>query len=202
MKKLAMALVAGAFTVGAATSFAATDGELSYIVSEGDFDITLTLKHQVRIWGLQNFTFDSDNSEEDRFNIQTKEICIASNSETGFRAYVESENTNFKLKNEINTDNGVPYILTLAQKEGISGNLSHQWGNDTGDSSDSGVSHVFSTHTSGSSDTDVNIGNASADCNTLTENMDLTIALFDPDPAVENQAGEYKDTVTIVVSPN
>lgn len=76
IQKLALGLAVVAASSGA---IAATDGDLGS-TSTGDFDITLVHASGVRIWGLQDFFFDTEGSSaQQRADIN---LCVFTNDAT------------------------------------------------------------------------------------------------------------------------
>ena len=177
LKKLAVALAGGALVFAGVVN-AATDGSLSETESVGVFDITLTVREQVKIWGLADYEFSG---LPDKSASESKNICIYSNSTAGFNADVDTTNS-FKLKSGdvIATD----YTLTLALNDSNTSEISETWnGSATKDFNASSGSLLIS-------DT----------CDETNANVELTISLSNINGATIS--GDYSDTVTITVSPN
>lgn len=79
LRTMALATAVSAGLLGSVGAMAANQGSLGG-TSNGDFDITIVNSSGVRIWGLQDFTFDTDGTS----SLQQSDIniCIFTNDST------------------------------------------------------------------------------------------------------------------------
>lgn len=184
VKKLVLSAAVSALSAGA---MAANQGDTGS-TSTGDFDITYNKGAEVRIWGLQDVSFDGDVqdvSTEDLTDSFT--FCTFSNNTNEVVFDVASQNTNFTLAGPGGEE--LPYYIELADQGAA---VKDRWGSPTGQMS--GAQSYSSYITQQDND-----GAGGALCAAGQQTTDLTITIPQQDFVPAN--GAYTDNVTITVKP-
>ncbi|WP_330924230.1 hypothetical protein [Candidatus Sororendozoicomonas aggregata] len=191
VQKVALAVAVCAVTTGA---MAATQGTVGS-TSEGEFDVTYNQGAEVRIWGLQDVSFDGDDEDVTAGALtQSYDFCSFSNNTNEVLYDVASANGDFTLALVGGESDPLPYRVALADLSSPDTVLD-TWGNDAASELDSGAQGYSRYETQQVTANDGN--NVCAAANQTTR---LTVTV----PQVTGPApsdGAYTDTVTITVRP-
>ena len=182
LKQFALAMAVGAVTTGA---MAANQGVLGS-TSEGDFDVTYNKGTEVRIWGLEDVSFDGDTNDLTAGDlVQGFSFCTFSNNTDEVVFDVESDNTDFTLQSGANT---LPYNIALSNNNSLID--MDRWGDGWLASGVQG-SYRYLTQSNVS-------GGASTVCGVQEQTTDLVVTIPQQN-SVED--GVYTDTVTLTIRP-
>ncbi len=186
MPIIASIIIGFIFFITSSMSFAAKDGDLSLdLGSTGKKTITINVKKKIKISGLEDVEF-GDWKIGDGDQINENQICIYSNSASGYQVIANSTNSDvdgeFAMTSD--TDTKIKYEL--------------KWYDNTANS----LTPEGILLTEGSATTEFfNAERYSVDCASgKNSKLELKIASSDLEQ-VQGSETEYSDTLTLTVSP-
>ncbi|WBA80953.1 hypothetical protein [Endozoicomonas sp. GU-1] len=187
LKTLALATAVSAGLLGSVGVMAANQGSLG-ANSNGDFDITLVHASGVRIWGLEDFTFDT-NGDDSTLQSSNKDLCIFTNDAT---SSTDGQYDIIATGSSLTLSNGVPADALVYKVEFKDSN-----------SSTGSYNTLIDNGAISAQVGSLNAGNlfdqpnpAIDTCSAPNANVKVTI---DPDGA---PSGTYTAQVFLTVSPN
>lgn len=189
-KTLALAAAVSAGLLSSAGVMAARQGELG-TSSDGDFEITYNLNPQVRIWGLEDMSFNGDlgSAQFDSFD-----FCTFSNNTEEVLITVDSANGDFALNSTPGVSGGpIGYELKITDKDDT--DQSDTWGG-TGNlgNGQQGYSQYSASMTPGVTNDTVACTGTGYSLNTLRVDIPAVTS------GAPTAAGDYSDTVTLTIS--
>lgn len=184
LKKIMVAMAASAVTVSA---LAATQGLLG-TTSTGNFEVSLNVNPQVRVWGLEDLSFLSGGAS------QSVEFCTFNNNTDKLNITASSTN-NFELRsNDPANSAKTTYTLTVADNVISGGSEIDMWGIGGLASGQQGSSQFITT---GLGDDPAALGIGTDVCGAgSTYNKSVLTVDVGAAPAAD---GTYSDTVTLLV---
>jgi hypothetical protein len=193
MKKLNKGLTIIAATMLSTTLFAANQGALTTgdtsIVSSGDFEVTLDIENSIQINNLKDISLGSFKSGIDTTKSQFEDFCVFTNASSFSLTISGGHTSGFGLEEATNTALVIPYSVQLATKD------------------QANTTSSFQDITHNQTLTGINETRNRKDClmqdnsSTVTKNNMVIQVSVTEDNLLDAIPGNYKDTITLVASP-
>lgn len=197
MKNLNKGLTIIAAAVLSTGLIAANDGQLAHgdknITSSGDFDVKLKIKNTIQVNRLNDINLADFESGVTTNLSGVEEFCVFTNAESFSLTLSGAQASGFELVEENDSSLTIPYSVELATKDTSLNASSYQ--TVTHNQQVSGINEVRNRKNCSV----INPGSGT-NTNTNIDNMIVKVSVSDND-ALDAVPGNYKDTITVVASP-
>lgn len=197
MKNLNKGLTMIAAVVLSTGLIAANDGQLVHgdktITSTGDFDVTLKVKNAIQVNRLNDINLADFESGITTGLSGVEQFCVFTNAESFSLTLSGGQAAGFELVEENDPSLSIPYSVELATQDTSLNASAYQAV--THNQQISGITEVRNRR-----DCSVINPGSGTGTNTNIDNMIVKVSVADND-ALDAVPGNYKDTITVVASP-
>ncbi len=171
--------------------FSAEQGSLVYgdksISSSGNLDITLEIAHAIQINKLNDINLGTFKSAIDQDKIGKDKFCVFSNTDSFSLKFSGANGNNFKLRERENSNLNIDYNVELAivSKNGVISGYSEVENNTL-------VTNIVETRNE--------LNCVSETTGEFQPNLELKVTVSEKN-MLDSLPGNYKDTITIIASP-
>lgn len=198
MKNLNKGLTIIAATLLSTGLIAAEDGAIdrgfdNSISSTGKFDVKLKVKHAIQVNRLNDIDLGEFSSGDTTDVSGVEQFCVFTNSASFNLTISGEQSAGFEMVEENDSSLTIPYTVELATQDTSLNATAYQ--NVTSNQTISGINEVRNRR-----DCSVINPSSGTGTNTNVDNMIVKVSVADND-ALDAIPGSYKDTITIVASP-